>query len=213
MQREWEAQQRRANPDPAYDYEIRHGDFRTALDDLAGQVDAIITDPPYLAEYLDEYDALGEVAARLLKPSGLLVAMVGQMWLPEYLERLGRGGLAYRWCAAYLTPGPARRLHARSFATKWKPLLVFDHGSDRRFLTQDVYTSQGDDKDHHDWGQSESGFADIVQHLTKPGELVVDPFLGGGTTAFVCRELGRSFVGCDIDPVAVQTTRERLASD
>lgn len=190
---------------------IRHGDLRTALDDLTGEVDAIITDPPYPLEYLDEFDALGEVAARLLAPGGVLVAMVGQMYLPDYLERLARNGLAYRWCAAYLTPGPARRLHARSFATKWKPLLIFDRADQRRFFTQDVVRSAGDDKAHHSWGQSESGMADIVEHLTEPGDLVVDPFLGGGTTAIVCRDLGRRFVGCDIDAAAVDTTRKRLA--
>jgi DNA modification methylase len=54
--------------------------------------------------------------------------------------------------------------------------------------------------------------ADIVSRLTEPGELVVDPFVGGGTTAIVCRDLGRRFVGCDVDPKATETTRRRLAA-
>jgi DNA modification methylase len=40
---------------------------------------------------------------------------------------------------------------------------------------------------------------------------VVDPCLGGGTTAIVCRDLGRRFVGCDIDADAVLTAQERLS--
>lgn len=189
------------------DVEIRHGDLRECLDDLAGQVDAIVTDPPYPAEYLDEFDALGVLASRLLKPTGLLIVMVGQTHLPAYLERLG-AHLEYRWCGAYLTEGPATRIHGRKVGTKWKPLLIY---GGETFITQDVFASEADDKEHHDWGQSESGMADIVERLTATGDLIVDPFLGGGTTAMVCRGLGRRFVGCDVDAAAVHSARERLA--
>jgi site-specific DNA-methyltransferase (adenine-specific) len=192
---------------PAVDgVDIRHGDLRTVLDDLTGQVDVIITDPPYPAEFLDEFDALGELAARLLVPDGLLVAMVGQTHLPEYIMRLG-AHISYRWCGAYLTDGPATRVFGRDVGTKWKPLLIFG-GSE--FITQDVFKSRVEDKEHHYWGQSESGMADIIERLTSPGQLVVDPFLGGGTTAVVCRDLGRRFVGCDTDAQAVATTHKRL---
>lgn len=188
--------------------DIRDGDLRTALDDLAGTVDAIITDPPYPAKFLDEYDALGELAVKILKPTGILVAMVGQTHLPAYVKRLS-AHLDYRWCGAYLTDGPATRIHGRKVGTKWKPLLIF---GGERFITQDVLQSRGDDKEHHHWGQSESGMAAIIDSFTIPGELVVDPFLGGGTTAVVCRDLGRRFAGCDIDSAATSIARERLAA-
>ncbi len=191
--------------------EIRHGDLRSSLDDLVGQVDAIVTDPPYPVAFLDEFSALSEVASRLLKPGGVLAAMVGQAHLPAYLERLSEH-LSYRWTAAYLTDGPATRVHAPKVGTKWKPILLFDLDDKRRFLTQDVYISDADDKEHHDWGQSESGFARLIEGLTRPQDLVVDPFLGGGTAAIVCRDLGRRFVGCDVDKVAVVRTRQRLAA-
>lgn len=186
--------------------DIRHGDFRTVLDDLYGTVDAIITDPPYPKDFIEEFDALGEVASRLLKIGGILVVMVGGVHLPEYIERLNRH-MKYRWCGAYLTDGPATRVQGRKVGTKWKPLLIY---GGERFITQDVFSSDGQDKQHHEWGQSESGMADIVSRLTDPGQLVVDPFLGGGTTAIVCRDLGRNFVGCDIDAAAVAKSLERL---
>jgi SAM-dependent methyltransferase len=210
LQREREAEQRRAEPIEPFSvgegWNLRHGDFRDALDDLTGEVDAIITDPPYGADWLDQYDALGETAARLLRPAGVLVAMVGQAHLPATLERLGRH-LRYRWCAAYLTDGPATRIHGRKVGTKWKPLLIY---GGERFLTQDVFGASSIDKRHHDWGQSEAGMAEIVERLTEPGELVVDPCLGAGTTAVVCKELGRRVIGCDIDAAALAAARKRL---
>ena len=54
--------------------------------------------------------------------------------------------------------------------------------------------------------------ADLIERLTKPGQLICDPFLGGGTTAVVAHELSRRFVGCDIDESCVETTAARFAS-
>lgn len=39
----------------------------------------------------------------------------------------------------------------------------------------------------------------LVSDFSEPGELVLDPFAGVGTTAVACRELGRRFVGWEID--------------
>jgi DNA modification methylase len=46
--------------------------------------------------------------------------------------------------------------------------------------------------------------------LTFLGELVVDPFVGQGTTAAAAVAEGRRFVGCDLDPAAVSLTVERM---
>ena len=45
---------------------------------------------------------------------------------------------------------------------------------------------------------------------TDPGDLVVDPTCGGGTTAFVSERMGRRWITCDTSRVAVAVTRERL---
>ena len=41
---------------------------------------------------------------------------------------------------------------------------------------------------------------DLLGDFSDPGELVCDPFAGSGTTAVACKELGRRFVGWEIDP-------------
>ncbi len=45
---------------------------------------------------------------------------------------------------------------------------------------------------------------------TRPG-LVLDPFMGSGTTALVARRYGRDWLGIELNPEYVRLTRERLA--
>ena len=42
-------------------------------------------------------------------------------------------------------------------------------------------------------------FEELIKKHTNEGDLVVDPFLGGGTTAFACKNTNRRFAGCEID--------------
>jgi DNA modification methylase len=50
----------------------------------------------------------------------------------------------------------------------------------------------------------------IVKALSHPGDLVLDAFLGAGTTAVVCQRLGRRWIGCDINKGAIRTAVKRL---
>lgn len=218
--RENVAEQRRREPVTAVttvtDVTIHHGDFREALTGLYPEsVDAIITDPPYthaMFAYGDGLDALGAMAAKVLKPNGVLAVMFGTGTIPEATGVLNRH-LSFRWCVAWLTPGPRARMHHVKVGTGWKPIYLYERPDSQteRWLLDDVVTSAGDDKDHHRWGQDLAGFSQLVERLTVPGALVVDPFLGGGTTAVACKNLGRRFIGCDVDAAAVQIARERVA--
>ena len=54
----------------------------------------------------------------------------------------------------------------------------------------------------------------ILRASSRPADVVLDPFLGSGTTAEVCLELGRACVGIEIreDYLQIATERLRLAS-
>lgn len=178
--------------------------------------DAIITDPPYPREYLPAWAELAAFAARSLKPGGSLLAMSGQSYLPEiYATLAAQDGLTYRWTLAYLTPGgQAVQLWDRQVNTFWKPILWFVADGHEGEWVGDVVRSDVNDNDKffHRWGQSESGMADLIDRTTKPGDLICDPFLGGGTTGYVAAGMGRRFIGADIDPDCVEQSERRLAA-
>ncbi len=50
----------------------------------------------------------------------------------------------------------------------------------------------------------------FVLASTNEGDTVADYYLGSGTTAVVCKELNRNFIGCDINPKAIEITKNRL---
>jgi DNA modification methylase len=51
----------------------------------------------------------------------------------------------------------------------------------------------------------------IILASSNPGDVVLDPFVGSGTTAVAAKRLGRRYVGIDISPEYVKHTRQRLA--
>ena len=51
--------------------------------------------------------------------------------------------------------------------------------------------------------------ADAIQDVTRRGELMLDIFLGSGTTLIAAERTGRRFRGLDIDPAYVDVAVER----
>jgi hypothetical protein len=206
-----EALQREDSSELPTHVQIRHGDFREVLGDLRGQVDAIITDPPYPAEYVPLFGDLARIAAELLKPSGVLIAYSGQAHLIEGLTALA-SHLRYWWTLAL------RHQHAgyvvnggRRVINRWKPLLLFtrkDGCAPAEFA--DLVEGTGREKELHVWQQSAGELGYLLETFTRAGDLVIDPFVGSGTTAVACLQLGRRFIGCDIDAGAVAIARRRV---
>jgi len=204
-----------------------------SIDIKPASIDAIITDAPYPSEFIpllgrmpigtDEYGdpiygdfeehGLSEIAAHVLKPGGICAVMIGQSYLPEVMIRLS-ARLTYHWTIAYLTPGgQAVQIFPRKVNTFWKPILIYRNGEgDAGEWLGDVTKSDVNDNDKrfHHWGQSESGMADVVKRLTRPGDTILDPFMGAGTTGVAALALGRSFIGCDVNADHVDDAQARL---
>lgn len=53
----------------------------------------------------------------------------------------------------------------------------------------------------------------LVSDFTDPGDVVVDPFAGSGTTGIACLRLGRRFIGFEIDEGYARLASERLTAE
>jgi DNA modification methylase len=70
--------------------------------------------------------------------------------------------------------------------------------------------ASGDDKVQHPAKFAESLARDHILSWSNPGDTVLDPFLGSGTTGKMAAQLGRFFIGCDISPEYVDLARKRI---
>lgn len=50
----------------------------------------------------------------------------------------------------------------------------------------------------------------LVSLVTIEGQVILDPFMGSGTTCLAAKRLNRHYIGIDIDPQSVRTANERL---
>jgi hypothetical protein len=184
-----------------------------------GVVDLMLTDPDYRAKSMPTYSTLAEFAFRKLKPGGSLLAVCGNSHLPEALWRLGAlaafggpdTGLVYHCIVAWIHHGPSSRSWEGDYFDKWKPVLWFTKGEYTRPAVRNLVHGGGKDKQYHEWGQDVPASRTLIRRYSEPNGLVVDGYVGGGTTAEAAYCEQRRFIGGDSDESAVATTLDRMA--
>lgn len=163
------------------------GDCRRLLPLLRAQ--AIVTDPPYLEG--DQSDVL----SMLLWSASRVVLTPGKLQAFNWIRR--RAPLwEYCWQNATKSLGGSACLHIG-----WEPVLAY--GMPIRPLGTDllVYPIASEANDTgHPWPKPIKLMEKLVGHWSDAGDTVLDPFMGSGTTGIACANLGRKFVGIEMDP-------------
>jgi 16S rRNA G966 N2-methylase RsmD len=192
------AQSRAAKPLPN-GMDLRISDCRKVLADIADDSAALIlTDPPYQKEADPLYVWLAEFAATKLIDGGSLIFFTGHTRFARDAAICEAAGLRLWWHLVVLHD-QSRRLPGVFMVCKHKPVLMFVKGTRRsRSLMPDVLRPSGRDKVEHPWAQGDGGVWPLIEQLTEPGELIVDPFAGTGTWGEIAVSMGRRWVGSDI---------------
>jgi len=194
-----------------YRDEIVTGDARVLAEMIPDEsVDLIVTDPPYPREYLHLYRWLGEVGARVLRPGRYLFAYGAAEHLPEQIAALHESGLTYFWTDVLLHNGGFPRVWYKRLVSGYKPVYVLTRGAPGRLAWRSTFHVCRRDKRFHTWGQGEGYPFKVIEMLTDPGNVVLDPFCGGGTVPAVCKMLGRNHVAFEIDPDVAERARRRV---
>ncbi len=178
------------------------------LDD--DSVDLFLTDPPF--DDIGAYEHLAELAASKLTPGKLCLAYTGHLRLPEVLNIMGRH-LTYWWTFNVVFGGQPVPIHSRHVQNRSRLIVAFARPPIRpaaRWLA-DVIEGGGTEKDHHDWGQGEAEARYLLNWLTEPGNLVVDPYCGGGTIPAACKGLARRWLATERDKDTALVARRRLS--
>ncbi len=199
------------------DWKMLHGDFRDRLTELPdGSVDLIVTDPPYPAEFLPLWSDLSEVAARILKPSGVLLAMSGKIHLDEVMVRLGEH-LAYGWVYMLPLERGLSRINGRNLMQGWKPWLAYSAGawpSGSIEYADDRIDSGYREKSRYRWEQDPIGALRLLEIFDPQARgLIVDPFTGTGSFGVAALQHGSRFLGVELDSERFDGSVSRLTEE
>lgn len=178
-------------------------------------VDLIFTDPPYDKASAVLYGYLAECANYLLKPGGFVLAMAGGLHTNIHHQLMSEH-LTYFWTFQVALrgqfTGKAHPLGTPSpIITRNKPVYAYVKGrGGPRTVVYGTITGGGDDKLFHHWGQEMRSARYLIDCFSHEGDVIIDPFCGGGTTLVVSQALNRRFIGFDIDLNAVEVCRARV---
>jgi site-specific DNA-methyltransferase (adenine-specific) len=175
-------------------------------------VDLIFTDPPYVKEqYRGAYTILARNAARVLKPSGFLITYAPQYHLQEVMGILGRK-LEWFWLCSQLNENSGMLLvNHKNAMCGFKPILIYHkppHKAPNKIFLDVIKGRRA--KAYHQWEQSIHEALHLLSRFAVPGETILDPFVGSGTTLLAAKLLGLEYIGFEIDPDTYRIACQRL---
>lgn len=197
-----------------------HCDFREldaklrGLGYKPGDVSLVWADPPWDALALGVYPDLAAFAGEWLKPGGVLGVYPGTEFDADagsvLREKLVGFSKPRRLVVVNNDDGHGRVIGG--FKVCHQSILLFPKGqpAPKQVHFADVFRTGREPKDHHDWQRTEAETTHWLKALAEPGELVVDPFGGGFTTAACCLRLGLRCVSCDLVEQVVNVGKCRL---
>lgn len=202
---------------------ILHGNCIVKMRELpANSVDFILTDPPYLVNYRDragrsiQNDANDEwlrpamhEAYRVLKQDRVAIMFYGWTRIDAFFAA---------WKSAGFRP-VGHIVFRKSYASK-TGFLSYQH--EQAYLLAkgkppmpaqpigDVIDMPYSGNKLHPTQKPVRALAPLVRSFTLPGELVLDPFAGSGSTCATATLCGRQYLGIELDPAYVEQATRRM---
>ena len=177
-----------------------------------GSVDLIFTDPPYIKKQIHLYEWLARESNRVLKDTGFLLTYVGTYWKNEVMKLIDPE-LEYYFDFIIVNGNNSPLMWTKKVISRHKSIIAYrKKGSETHPKTNvlSLIAGTGEDKRWHKWGQDVNSARYYLDMFSREKDLVVDYFLGGGTTAEICKALDRNFIGFEIDKEVYNNARARV---
>ena len=199
--------------------------------------DLILTDPPYnisqdnnfstmksakrqgldFGEWDKGFDDLLwlELAVDRLSKNGSIIVFCSVKRISYIIEKLESLGLEYKDTIRWVKPNPMPRNRDRRYVVdaeyavwcargKW----TFNRLSDKYGRPEIVCAAPS--KRLHPTQKPDFLMETLIARHSNPGDMVLDPFMGSGTTGVAAKKLGRKFCGIEKDAGYFAAARDRL---
>lgn len=188
----------------------------------AACIDFVLTDPPYGVRFRDRagrtiknddrtdwiLPAFREVY-RLLKPDRFCVSFYGWNQAERFVWCWKKAGFTPVGHLVFVKHYPSKTgfvaaHHEQAY------LLAKGHPAKPASPLRDVLPWAYSGNRHHPTEKPLGILRPLIESFTSPGELVLDPFAGSGSTLIAARELGRAAAGIEKDPAYYAAALKRL---
>lgn len=220
---------------------IKHGDAFELIKDITdGSVDLVLTDLPYNCSRENNFKTIGRQGIDFGEWDKIdNYDKFLQNTVTEISRTLRNGGSFYIFANIINVSDLWRHLESNGLTPKrvmvWEKTNPIPTNQDRLYLAASemfIWGTKGDkwtfnskyesnvmrfatitdsDKRFHPTQKPDELFEKLINISSNPGDLVLDPFSGSGTTAFNCKKLKRRFVGFELDEIFYKKTLTRLA--
>lgn len=184
-------------------------------------IDLVVTDPPYLVRYRDRthrtirnddnaqvLNAFADVF-RVLKPDSFCVSFYGWSAVDTFLAVWRAAGFRpvghIVWAKNYASrTGYLKATHEQAY------LLAKGRPPEPAVPLSDVQPWTYTGNRAHPTEKAVAILRPLVEGFSRPGDLVLDPFAGSGSTAVAAALSGRHYVGIELEDHYCQHARRRL---
>jgi len=185
--------------------ELYLGDCLEILPTIADDgVDAVITDPPYGCGKAEWDDVFPTKWYSAVKRFGLVAIITGSSGLQDTIPLVGND---------FFDVIAARNLNGMTRSPagfgNWLG-CVLSNGKVKQGQTFFEFVVSGDKPDHPS-PKPIDYMRKLIARISEPGDTILDPFMGSGTTGVACVQTGRNFIGIEIEPKYYELAEKRIA--
>jgi hypothetical protein len=214
---------------------IYHGDCREILPLV--RADVVVTDPPY-GDADTHRGHLSSVVLRNGEPARQVLGFAGisesecvalaeswccavRRWVVftcewKYCAALDRSGVLVRM-GIWRKPDGAPQFTGDRPGTGWEAVAICHRNGRKRWNGGGRHAfweyPKGQNQTGHPTGKPLGLFTDFVRDFSDAGEVVLDPFMGSGTTLVAAKQLGRKAIGIEIEERYCEIAAKRLQQE
>ena len=182
---------------------------------------AAIWDDLNYEDWLNNMDKFFSSASRVLKTGGSLIIFMSLIKIETIITLAEKHGFYYKTTGIWHKRNPMPRnmnLHFVNSTEAWiyftykEKTGTFNNNGEviHDFIETGLTSSTEKKYGTHPTQKPEKLIEHFVRLLSNKGDVILDPFMGSGTTGKVCKDLRRRFIGIEISPKYYQIAKRRI---
>ena len=216
--------------------DLKCGDCLELMKDIPdNSIDLIVTDPPYLIKYRTNYrknkshDFCGEIlnddnyeliekffkeSFRVMKKNSAMYCFCSSKTIDYFMKQAFSNGFQIKnqiiWVKNNWSAGDLKA----QFGQQYEIILLLNKGrkefNGKRLSDVWEFPRVSGKNQFHQNQKPLELIEQCIEKHSKINDLVLDPFMGSGTTGVACKELHRNFIGIEIDEKYFEIAKQRI---